>query len=112
RTEGRGPDGERQVIRRPALRRALLAALLAGSAAAVAAEAPAPLSFDGADPDIETAAGRYFIYPTNSGDTSRLHVWTSPDRRHWQQGAELNSLVRVGRSGADWWSRPLVWATD
>jgi len=96
---------------RPVLRRALLALLLAGSAAAMA-EAPAPLSFDGADPDIEAADGRYYIYPTNSGDASRLHVWTSPDRQHWQKGAELIALGRIGWIGDDGAARHALWAPD
>ena len=100
------------MIGRPVLRRALLAALLAGSAAAVAADAPAPPSFDGADPDIEAADGRYFIYPTNSGGTGRLHVWTSPDRRHWQKGAELIALDRIGWIGDDGAPRHALWAPD
>ncbi|SBV31570.1 Glycosyl hydrolases 43 family protein [uncultured Sphingopyxis sp.] len=100
------------MIRRPVLRRALLAALLAGSAVAVAADAPAPLSFDGADPDIEAADGRYYIYPTNSGGTGRLHVWTSPDRQHWQKGAELIALDRIAWIGDDGAPRHALWAPD
>src|SRR3546814_20260978 len=88
------------MMSRPVLRRALLALLLAGSAAAMA-EAPAPPSFDGADPDIEAADERYYIYPTNSGDASRLHVWTSPDHQHWQKGAELIALAQNGWNGDD-----------
>src|SRR3546814_11678959 len=99
------------MMSRPLLRRALLALLLAGSAAAMA-EAPAPLSFDGADPDSEAADGRYYIYPTNSGAASRLHVWTSPDRKHWQKGAELLALGRIGWIGDDGAARHALWAPD
>src|SRR3546814_13016479 len=99
------------MMSRPLLRRALLALLLAGSAAAMA-EAPAPLSFDGADPDIEAADGRYYIYPTNSGDASRLHVWTSPDHQHWQKGAELIALDQLGCIGDDGAARHALWAHD
>ena len=98
------------MIRRPAAR-ALFAALLVSSAA-VAADAPTPLSFDGADPDIEAADGRYYIYPTNSGDASRLHVWTSPDRRRWQKGAELIRLDQIGWIGDDGAPRHALWAPD
>src|SRR3546814_13708043 len=70
------------------------------------------LSFDGADPDIEAADGRYYIYPTNSGDASRLHVWTSPDRQHWQKGAELIALGRIGWIGDDGAARHALWAPD
>ncbi|WP_247594784.1 family 43 glycosylhydrolase [Sphingopyxis sp. PAMC25046] len=99
------------MTRRPVLRRALLAALFVSSAA-VAADAPAPPSFDGADPDIEAADGRYYIYPTNSGDTSRLHVWTSDDLRHWQKGAELIALDQIGWIGDDGAPRHALWAPD
>src|SRR3546814_14325319 len=99
------------MMSRPLLRRALLALLLAGSAAAMA-EAPAPLSFDGADPDIEAADGRYYIYPTNSGGTGQLHVWTSPDRRHWQKGAELIALGGIGRLGDDGAAPHSPWGPD
>jgi beta-xylosidase len=98
------------MIRVPAAR-ALLAALLVSSAAA-AADSPAPLSFDGADPDIAAADGRYYIYPTNAGDTSRLHVWTSPDLQHWQKGAELIGLDRIGWIGDDGAPRHALWAPD
>src|SRR3546814_4269153 len=99
------------MMSRPLLRRALLALLLAGSAAAMA-EAPAPPSFDGADPDIEAADERYYIYPTNSGDASRLHVWTSPDHQHWQKGAELIALDQIGWIGDDGAARHALWAPD
>lgn len=98
------------MIRRPAIR-ASFAALLVSSAA-VAADSPAPLSFDGADPDIEAANGRTYIYPTNSGDTSRLHVWTSADRRHWQKGAELIRLDQIGWIADDGAPRHALWAPD
>src|SRR3546814_20704868 len=99
------------MMSRPLLRRALLALLLAGSAAAMA-EAPAPLSFDGADPDIEAADGRYYIYPTNSGATGQLHVWPSPDRPPWQKGAALIALGGIGWIGADGASRHALCAPD
>src|SRR3546814_20173675 len=95
------------MMSRPVLRRALLALLLAGSAAAMA-EAPAPLSFDGADPDIEAADGRSYIYPPNSGHPSRLPVWTSPDRQHWQKEAELIALAPIGWTRDDGPARPAL----
>ncbi len=94
--------------------RSLLAAALIGAAGTAAATAvpPAPPSFEGADPDIEAAQDRYYIYPTGSDGGASLHVWTSDDLRNWTEGPEL-----IRRDAIDWIDddgapRHALWAPD
>ncbi len=96
-----------------ALTRATIWIALAGIATTgLAQDAPAP--FPGADPDIEHARGRYWIYPTNSGDggAERLHAWTSRDLRRWTRGAELLRLTDIAWIGDDGATRHFLWAPD
>ncbi|MCW4463837.1 family 43 glycosylhydrolase [Sphingomonas sp. BT-65] len=86
------------------------AALLAGAAAAP----EQARSFAGADPDIEAAGGRYWIYPTNSGDggATRLYAWTSDDLKSWQRGPELLRLDAIRWIGDDGAPSHSLWAPD
>lgn len=87
------------------------AALLTGMAAPVH---DSPASFIGADPDIEMADGRYWIYPTNGGEGggSRLYAWTSSNLSHWERGAELLRLENIRWIRDDGAPRHFLWAPD
>lgn len=93
----------------------LLLAAVAGLAAA-----PAPVSrnpvFTGADPDIVTACGRWWIYPTNALDpkdgfaANRFYAWSSPDLRRWTRSAPLLEMADVTWVGADGARNHALWA--
>lgn len=94
------------------LARVLTASVLA---LALTAEASAPQqSFPGADPDIEAAEGRYWIYPTNAGGgrVQALYAWSSPDLKQWEKGAPLLSMPDIGWIAEDGASRHYLWAPD
>lgn len=96
----------------PCLRIAAAAALAAMAATGLAQDAPVP--FAGADPDLEFAEGRYWIYPTNSGEggAERLYAWTSDDLAHWRRGNELLRLSDIAWIGDDGSDRHWLWAPD
>lgn len=103
------PAAERSLIRLAAL---CAAVPLCIGTAAVTQDAPPP--FAGADPDIEVADGRYWIYPTNSGEggAARLYAWTSRDLRAWQRDRELLRLDDIDWIGDDGAPRHFLWAPD
>ena len=86
----------------------LLGALLAGIPPAASAQ-EAKSVFAGADPDMEVAAGRYWIYPT--GGTG-LAAWFSPDMVAWTRGETLLRLEDIGWIEDDNAPRHHLWAPD
>jgi beta-xylosidase len=86
----------------------LLGALLAGVPPAASAQ-EAKSVFAGADPDMEVAAGRYWIYPT--GGTG-LVAWSSPDMVAWTRGETLLRLEDIGWIDDDGAPRHHLWAPD
>lgn len=86
----------------------LLGALLAGIPPAASAQ-EAKSVFAGADPDMEAAEGRYWIYPTGGGD---LAAWSSPDMVAWTRGETLLRLEDIGWIDDDRAPRHHLWAPD
>lgn len=103
------PAAERSPIRLVALCAAV--PLCVGT---VAATEDAPPPFAGADPDIEVADGRYWIYPTNSGEggARRLYAWASHDLRDWRREREVLRLDNIGWIADDGAPRHFLWAPD
>lgn len=103
---------------------AVVAATLAGAVGIGVAQIPlrppgfggqaVPALFAGADPDIEVADGRYWIYPTNSGEggAERLYTWTSTDMKEWRRGPELLRLDAIRWIRDDGAERHWLWAPD
>jgi hypothetical protein len=86
----------------------LIAALLAGIPPAASAQEVKSV-FAGADPDIEFAEDRYWIYPTG-GDES-LSAWSSPDKIKWTRGEPLVRLKDITWAHDDR-ARHFLWAPD
>ncbi|USI74972.1 family 43 glycosylhydrolase [Sphingomonas morindae] len=69
------------------------------------AAAPAPVAhnpvFAGADPDIVALCGRWYVYPTDSGDAAggyaatRIYAYASPDLRHWTRSAPVLTMQAI-----------------
>lgn len=90
------------------MRGLLFAALLAGlPPAASAQEVKSVLA--GADPDIEFAEGKYWIYPTGG---EGLSVWSSPDMLRWTRGEPLLRLKDIRWVEDDRAPRHFLWAPD
>lgn len=68
--------------------------------------------FDGADPDIETAEGRYWLYPTGAGDEKRMVAWHSDDLKTWHKGSPLLSQADIPWINDDGAPRHGLWAPD
>jgi beta-xylosidase len=66
----------------------------------------------GADPDIEAAHGRYWIYPTGGGEGDRLFAWGSRDMKKWRRRAELLRLRDIRWVRDDGASQHYLWAPD
>lgn len=86
----------------------LLGALLAGIRPAASGQEASSV-FAGADPDMEAAEGRYWIYPTGGG---MLAAWSSPDRVAWTRGETLLRLADIGWIDDDRAPRHHLWAPD
>ena len=87
---------------------ALIAALLAGLPPAASAQEVKSI-LAGADPDIEFAEGKYWIYPTGG---EGLAAWSSPDKREWTRGEPLIRLKDVDWIDDDRAPRHHLWAPD
>ncbi|ATY34559.1 family 43 glycosylhydrolase [Sphingomonas psychrotolerans] len=86
----------------------LIAALLAGLPPAASAQEVKSV-FVGADPDIEAAEGRWWIYPTG-GDG--LSAWSSPDKVKWTKSDPLIRLKDIAWADNDRAPRHYLWAPD
>jgi len=87
---------------------ALIVALLAGLSPAASAQEVKSV-FAGADPDIEFAEGKYWIYPTGG---EALAAWSSPDMRDWTRGEPLLRLKDISWVEDDHAPRHFLWAPD
>ncbi|MBW4329942.1 family 43 glycosylhydrolase [Stakelama sp. CBK3Z-3] len=58
--------------------------------------------FVGADPDLVSACGRWWLYSTHAIDpktgwaADRLYAWSSPDLRHWKRGSRILDMKDIG----------------
>ncbi len=86
----------------------LIAALLAGLPPAASAQEVKSV-FNGADPDIEFAEGRWWIYPTG-GDG--LSAWSSTDRVKWTRSEPLIRLRNIAWADDDRAPQHFLWAPD
>jgi len=90
--------------------------LLAALASVAAAPVPHNPVFVGADPDMVTLCGRWWIYPTNAVDpkdgfaATRFYAWSSPDLRRWTKSASLIEMKDIGWIAADGASDHGLWA--
>jgi hypothetical protein len=65
--------------------------------------------FAGADPDIEFAEGKYWIYPTGG---EGLAAWSSADKLEWMRGELLLRLKDISWVEDDRAPRHFLWAPD
>ncbi|UZK67924.1 family 43 glycosylhydrolase [Sphingomonas sp. M1-B02] len=65
--------------------------------------------FAGADPDLEYAENRYWVYPTGGGG---LWAWSSTDKVHWVRQDLLLDLQNIRWAADDGAARHHLWAPD
>jgi len=68
--------------------------------------------FEGADPDITIADGKYWIYPTNKTgfDEPEFFVYSSPDLQTWTESGPILSFHDVRWIGDDGQPTHFAWA--
>lgn len=88
------------------------AAITIGATLSLFTAASAQSLFDGADPDIEAADGRYWLYPTGAGNEKQLFAWHSTDLKSWRKGLSLISLNEISWINDDGAPRHGLWAPD